>query len=409
MIHKNTALYIGIWLVLWYLFWGFFNVFSLSSSRSVPFFETQKAKEAYSFIEKYYYGFHEKKQDVLEDAFLDALAKSLWDRHTSYFNPKDAEEFASTLGGDFEWIGAVIKENPKGIQIMKVLDGSPALHSGLKSGDIITHVAWKNMIGISADDAVDLIRGPKDSVVELTILGAKESVEKNIKVKRDTVVVPTVQGEILTGTTIGYIEINMFGENTAKEFQKAFQKVLQDGATAIILDGRNNGGGFLDAAVDVLAEFLPENTIAVVTKWTNPEDNSTYYTQKGAKNTKIPLVMLVNELSASATEIVAWAFQDTGRAVIIGEKTYGKWSVQTPFVLSDGSLLKITTAKWYTPKGRSIDDKGIIPDVKIDFLDEDYKNLYDRQLEWAKTLIQKIQKENLSGEALKDQLKNIKL
>jgi carboxyl-terminal processing protease len=122
------------------------------------------------------------------------------------------------------------------------------------------------MIGISADDAVDLIRGPKDSVVELTILGAKESVEKNIKVKRDTVVVPTVQGEILTGTTIGYIEINMFGENTAKEFQKAFQKVLQDGATAIILDGRNNGGGFLDAAVDVLAEFLPENTIAVVTK-----------------------------------------------------------------------------------------------------------------------------------------------
>ena len=403
-------------LALGCIFWGyllanFFDVFSQNiqwqnQSSEENFFESQKIQEVYSYIEKYYYGFGTKDKKEIEDAFIDALAKSLWDKHTSYFNISDAEKFVDTLAGDFEWIGAVIKENIKWIQIMKVLDGSPAMRGWLKNGDIITHITWKTVVWFSADEAVDMIRWPKWSKVNLTILPLKEQKEKTITLVRDTVVVPTVDGEILSGTTLGYIEINIFGENTVTEFQKTLNTLTASWATGIIIDGRNNGWGYLDAAVDILWFFLPKNTRIVETKGTNPIGNQVYSTKRAWKNIEIPLVMLVNWLSASATEIVAWAFQDTKRAVVVGEKTYGKWSVQTPFPLSDGSLVKITTAKWYTPKGRGIDEKWIEPDISIDLLDEDYKELYDRQLEWAKTVLEKMVKEKFSPEKTKKQFEN---
>lgn len=351
--------------------------------------ESQKIEEAYEYLEKYYYGFHEKSATDREDALIDALTKSLWDKHTSYFNPKSAQEFAESLSGDFEWIGAVIKEHPKGIQIMKVLSDSPAEKNGLIKWDIITSIDGIDPVGMLVEDAVDIIRGPQWSIVTLQILSGEES--KEVKIKRDTVMVPSVDGHILTGTTIGYVEIGFFWEHTTDEFIKEIQILTSEGASWLIIDARNNGGGFLNSAVEILSVFVPEGNIAVMTRGIRPSENMDYKTLKQTiQNFDIPVVMIVNNMSASATEIVAWALQDYERAIIIGEKTYGKWSVQEPFILSDGSMMKITVAKWFTPKDRGIDEKWIDPDVKIELTDADYENIYDRQLEWAQVIIKNL-------------------
>lgn len=292
---------------------------------------------------------------------------------------------------------------------MKVLPGSPAEKNKLSQGDIITFVDGKSMHGMSADEAVTLIRWPKGTMVKLTILSKKEA-DKVIEViiQRDTVNVPTVYSEILSGTTLGYLEVSMFWENTVDEFIKEFNQLTSSGATGIIIDARNNGWWFLDAAVDLCSLILPKNAVIVSTKGNNPIENMTLYTKDSStENTRIPLVFLVNSMSASATEITAWALQEYHRALIIGEKTYGKWSVQTPFSLSDGSLLKLTTAKWYTPNGKSIDEKGIEPDVIISLTDDDYKNAYDRQLEGAKKLLQYQIEKSISLEELKKEADTI--
>lgn len=161
------------------------------------------------------------------------------------------------------------------------------------------------------------------------------------------------------------------------------------GATGIIVDLRFNGGGYLDSAQTILSEFLPKNTPIVLTKENDVRKNETLYTNFFMiPNTKIPLVVLVNELSASASEIVAGAIQDYERGIVVGTKTYGKGSVQQMFDLNDGSMVKITTAKWYTPKDRNIDLEGIVPDIVSDFTAEDYKNVFDRQLDTAKKVIE---------------------
>lgn len=372
-------------------------------------FDSKKVKEAYRFIEQNYYWFHSKNQKTVEDAFLASLANSLGDKHSNYMNEDDSRKFVSTLQWDFEGIGAVIRENIKWIQIMKVLPGSPAEKNKLSQGDIITFVDGKSMHGMSADEAVTLIRWPKGTMVKITILSKKEA-DKAIEViiQRDTVNVPTVYSEILSGTTLGYLEVSMFWENTVDEFIKEFNQLTSSGATGIIIDARNNGWWFLDAAVDLCSLILPKNAVIVSTKGNNPIENMTLYTKDSStENTRIPLVFLVNSMSASATEITAWALQEYHRALIIGEKTYGKWSVQTPFSLSDGSLLKLTTAKWYTPNGKSIDEKGIEPDVIISLTDDDYKNAYDRQLEGAKKLLQYQIEKSISLEELKKEADTI--
>jgi carboxyl-terminal processing protease len=387
----TILLFIFVWYSIWYLSHNFTSSlfpYTLSiTDQTGSILESPKIQEAYSYLERYYYGFHKKTPTEREDAMIDSLTKSLWDKHTSYFNPKDAEEFSSALSGDFEGIGAVIKEHPKGIQVMKVLSGSPASKTVLRKWDIITVIDTKGTVGMSSSDAVELIRGPKWTTVTLTILSWEDV--KEVKIQRDTVIVPSVSGDFLTGTTIGYIELAFFGEHTTEEFTDTLGSLIGSGATGIIIDGRNNGGGYLDSAVDVLSTVLPENQLVVATRGINPAENIDYKTKKRKiQNTQIPIIMIVNNMSASATEIVAWALQDYNRALIVGEKTYWKGSVQEPFSLSDGSMMKITIAKWFTPKDRGIDEKWIEPDIDIALTDDDYKNIYDRQSEGAKVLMQ---------------------
>lgn len=391
-----------VWYSIWYFSYNFTQGLVLQPTTKVDIFQSTKIKEAYVYLEKYYYWFTKKTEEEREDALIDALTKSLWDKHTSYFNPKDAKEFTESLSGDFEWIGAVIKEHPKGIQIMKVLENSPAAKNGLLKGDVILKIDTKETLGMLADAAVEIIRWPKWTTVTLTVLSW--STEKEVQIKRDRVIVPSTYSEVLTGTTLGYIEIGFFWENTTNEVTKSLESLLWSGVTGIIIDARNNGWWFLDSAVEISSLILPEDQLVVATRGIRPSENTDYKTKKRKiHNTTIPIVMVVNNMSASATEIVAGALQDYDRAVIVGQKTYGKGSVQEPFILSDGSMMKITIAKWFTPKDRWIDEKWIEPDIDIELTDDDYKNIYDRQLEWAKVILQDlIQKKNKVSEYKKD-------
>ena len=246
------------------------------------------------------------------------------------------------------------------------------------------------MEGVDVEDAVKKIRGPKGSEVVIEYIRPPSNVKKNITVTRDTIIIPSTQEKVLTGG-IGYLEVAFFGDHTTDEFQKSIQNLTQSGVQGIILDFRNNGGGFLDTAVDLLGFFLPENSKAVTTRENNARLDHTFYTRTmKIPHTRVPIVMLVNELSASATEIVAGALQDHGRAIIVGTKTYGKGSVQTPFFLEDNSIIKITIGKWYTPKDRGIDGDGITPDITSTLTDEDYQKKNDQQLEDAKKIIQSL-------------------
>ena len=189
---------------------------------------------------------------------------------------------------------------------------------------------------------------------------------------------------------------------------KSFNNLTNSGAKGIILDFRNNGGGYLDTAVDILSFLLPDKSVAVITRENKKNSQITLFTKQNKfTNTTLPVVMLINELSASATEITAWALQDFDRAIILGEKSYGKWSVQEPFALDDGSMLKITIGKWYTPKDRWIDGLGITPDVVIPILTKDFTNSYDRQFEWAKKALDLLIKNANSVEKTRSELKSV--
>lgn len=401
--HKHFALILLFFsgFFFWLYFWNvpflekdslisntsFSGIISTNKNESDDIFSSQKIDEAENLITKEYYHFSEKSKTDIENGVISGLVSALGDKHSVYFPPTEAEEFSDTLRGDFEGIGAVIDENPKWVKIQKILENSPAEKVWLKNGDIITKVDGKSIVGMSADDAVKKIRGPRGSTVNLSYLRDESNNEQVISVKRDRVLIPSTRTKILTGS-IGYVEVGFFGEHTNEEFRKSITSLTASGVHGIILDFRNNPGWYLDSAIDLLSMILPDGTASVITRENDPKKTQTLYTKWNSETQVwLPLVMIINGLSASASEITAWALQDYKRAIIVGEKSYGKWSVQSPFVMSDGSILKLTIGKWFTPKDRWIDGEGITPDIIIPLKDDDYKNLYDRQLEWARKIM----------------------
>lgn len=360
----------------------------ISTWAPVDIFSSPKIEEVKKVIEKEYYKFSLKKKEDIENGVITSLVSALGDKHSTYFPQKEAKEFSEVLRGDFEGIWAVIDEHMRGIIIRKVFSSSPAEKAWLIAWDILTRVANDSLVGMPAEEAVKKIRWPKWSTVTIKFLRWESAQEKNVQVRRDTILIPSTSEKMLTGS-VGYIEVAFFWDHTTDEFKKSLENVTHSWATSIILDFRNNGWGYLDTSVDLLSLFLPSHQVAVRTRENHresPEEYMTYTTEE--TNTKIPLVIIVNSLSASATEIFAWALQDYGRAIIIGEKTYGKWSVQTPFVLEDGSILKLTIGRWFTPKDKSIDGNGITPDIVIPLFDRDFSQKFDRQLDGAYKIIQ---------------------
>jgi carboxyl-terminal processing protease len=294
---------------------------------------------------------------------MQGLVSGLDDPYSVYFPPIEAEEFAKDLSGEFEGIGAEISLRGGQLTVVAPLKGSPAELAGLKPGDKIFGINGEETFDMGIDEAVKKIRGPKGTEVTLTVTSNGFDTLQEVVVVRDTINVPTVEWEMKDGGVV-YFRIAYFNQDTWSEFDKAVREFLPQSPKGIVLDLRSNPGGYLDTAIAVASEWIDNGTI-VSERFGDDEKNK--YTSNGQHRlSDIKTVVLVDGGSASASEIVAGALQDYGVAQIIGEKTFGKGSVQDFELLSDGSAIKLTVAKWFTPDGRQIDEEGIMPDVLVE-------------------------------------------
>ena len=308
------------------------------------------------------------------------------DPYSTFFDPKESKSFAQDMQGNFDGIGAELGVKDGILTIVAPLEDSPAAKAGLRSGDKIIKIDNISTSDLSVDQAVDKIRGKKGTNVTLTIFRSGEEKTQDITLMRDTIEIKSVKWE-MKGNNIAYIKINKFGEETAKEFNEVANQLVLAKAKGIILDLRNNPGGFLDRSVDVASRLMAKGRVVVL-----EEDSAGEKTQlvtNGRDNlSNLPVVVLLNEGSASASEILAGALRDNRQVEIVGKKSFGKGSVQELISLPDGSSVKISVAKWMTPNGDSITEKGISPTVEVELTSEDFNNNRDPQLEKAMEIIQ---------------------
>lgn len=307
------------------------------------------------------------------------LVASLGDPYTTFLDKTQSKALSDSLKGELSGIGIEIGLKNNRLTVISPLDGSPAAKAGLRSGDVIGLIGTEDTSEMTLDTAVDKIRGEKGTEVKLTILrGSDKPLE--LTIVRDTITVSSVKYEVKTGG-IGYIRLRQFGDDTDTAIRAATADLAKQGVTKIVLDLRDNPGGYLNSAVTVSSEFLDSGT--VVEERSRHSESKTLVANPGGALTKVKLIILVNGGSASAAEIAAGALKDNGRATLVGEKTYGKGSVQEIKNLSDGNQLKVTVAHWYTPKGVNISKEGIAPDVEVKNSSEDYNAGRDPQLDKA--------------------------
>ncbi|MBM3231672.1 S41 family peptidase [Candidatus Peregrinibacteria bacterium] len=314
---------------------------------------------------------------------VSGLVDAVGDPYTSFMPPKENKEFKQSLNGTLQGIGAELTEKEGRVVIVAPLKGSPAEAAGLLPGDIITHVDGLSMEGVSLNDTVDKIRGPKGTTVVLTVerAGSEESIDFSIV--RDDIKVPSTEFEIkkFAGKKIGYIALNRFGDTTTTEVAEEVKGFVRQNVDGIIFDVRFNGGGYLDKAVDLSSMFLKQGKVVTVAR--RGGDDTQYYVSGRPIAADVPLVILINEGSASASEIFAGALQDAGRAKIIGKKSFGKGTVQEVFELPGGTSIRITTARWLTPNGKDLGKEGVHPDIEVDRTKEQMEAKEDPQMEKA--------------------------
>jgi len=379
---------------------AFLQMFDFFSQKSQKPIEIQKNSEdldlrllmqVYKEVQEMYYDFDEVDKKELEYAMISGLVSGLGDKHSEFMKPEEQEEFMDSLNGDFEGIGAVITEHELGIEIDRIIKGSPALEYGLLKGDIVIEADGQPLQGMKTHEAVKIIRWPADSEIELKILRTGENEIITKKIVRKKIRVPSVEYttfEEKEHANIANISLNTFGNDTTTEFNQALKTAWEDTKVqGIIIDLRDNGGGYLDSVSAILGNFIERNKTVVVVKFKWEPDTSFVSKNRGGIFEK-KIVVLVNENSASASEIMAGALQDYHKAILVGKKTYGKGSVQQTVPFRDGSMLKITNGKWFTPNHNAIDGEGITPDIEISFEKEDIENRYDRQLAEAKKILQ---------------------
>ncbi len=314
---------------------------------------------------------------------LKGVLSGLGDPYSVYFDPEEAEEFASNLEGSFSGIGAEIGIREEKLVVVAPLPESPAQNAGLLPGDWILEIDGKETTGMSVEKAVTLIRGEKGTEVVLTISRDGFESAEEVKIVRNKIVIDSVKWK-LDEEGIMRISISTFNHETPELFSDAIQEILTSDVQGIVLDLRSNPGGLLTTAIDIASAWVGYKPV-VIEK--TKDDARTFNGVLAPRLDDIPTVVLVNGGSASASEIVSGALQDYGEATIVGTQTFGKGSVQDYRELEDGSAIKITTATWYTPKGRSINETGISPDVVVDYTVEQFKEGVDPQLEKALELL----------------------
>ncbi|MBI2054340.1 MAG: S41 family peptidase [Candidatus Staskawiczbacteria bacterium] len=317
---------------------------------------------------------------------ISGMTKTLGDPYTDFFDPTEAEKFFQDLSGSFEGIGVEIGLKNNRPTVISPLEGTPGKKAGLKPGDVILEINEKSTYDMTVEEAVSLIRGPKGTDVVLTVFRQEWDRPREIKITRDVIKIPAMVWELKEGDT-AYIKIYQFDNVLAQDFRKAAFQILNSQAKRIILDLRNNPGGYLEVSQDIAGWFLEKGTIVTIEDFGQGEEQKTFKAEGSAVFMDYPTVVLINGGTASASEILAGALRDNRNVKLIGDKSFGKGSVQEIINLMDGSFLKITIAKWLTPKGQSISDLGLEPDIKVEISDEDIEQDKDPQLQKALEII----------------------
>ncbi|MDH4152500.1 MAG: S41 family peptidase [Nitrospira sp.] len=321
--------------------------------------ELKTFSEVLNQVQKHYVD-ETKPKDLIQGAIRGML--STLDPHSAYMTPEMYKEMQVETRGEFGGVGIQIGVKDNRLAVIAPIEGTPAHRAGIKAGDFIVKVNEDPTKDLTLMDAVQKMRGPKGSKVNLTIQREGASDPLVFTLVRDTIKIESVKSKVIDN--LGYVRLTQFQEATGRDLAKAIKQFKEQKVHGAILDLRNNPGGLLTAAVDVSEQFLPTGKLVVYTKSREGKKDEWFAKAKDQLE-DLPVIILVNEGSASASEIVAGALQDWGRGVVVGTTSFGKGSVQTILALGDGSGLRLTTAKYYTPKGRSIQSTGITPDIVV--------------------------------------------
>jgi len=337
--------------------------------------------EAWAFIEQEFYGDIPGEQERVYGA-VRGMVNTYGDENTAFIEPDRAAVFREDVTGSFEGIGAAVRMDDMGrLVIAEPFAGRPAAEAGILRGDVVLAVDGTTLQGLSLYEAIGLIRGPAGSTVVLTIFRDGVDEPFDVPIERARIEIEVVESERLE-SDIGYVRLSEFSRGASGKVAEAVKALEADGPLkGLIFDLRDNPGGLLDESIFVSSQFVSKGVITIE-RLKGDEDQS-YEAQPGGVAPDLPLVVLVNRGSASASEIVAGAIQDNDRGTLLGEQTFGKGTVQIPHTLSDGSELRVTIAEWLTPNGDQINSEGIVPDVYVERTQEDFVEGRDPQLERA--------------------------
>ncbi len=335
--------------------------------------------EVWDLVQRNFYGDLPTMQQITYAAIRGMLG-TLDDQYTAFIEPEPAAIIAEDATGEFEGIGAYVGMTEDGVlEISGVFEGGPAEAEGVQEGDHVLEVDGVSIVGMSLYEAIGMIRGP--SGTEVTLLVQREGMDPfEVTITRARLEIPTIEAEMLQDD-IGYIRLYEFSSTGHDLMEENLQALLAQNPRGIIFDIRRNPGGWLDQAIKVSDLFLDDGVI-LYERWSDGSEE-VFEARPGDLGEDIPLVVLVDGGSASASEIVAGALQDHERAILVGEQTFGKGSVQRPFTLSDGSELRVTIARWFTPNNRAIHGEGLVPDIEVPLTEEDVEQGLDPQLDRA--------------------------
>lgn len=337
--------------------------------------------EAWNLLNEKYVDTSKLDQQKMIYGAISGMVKALGDPFSSFMTPEESQAFSKDLEGTFEGIGVEIGMKNDILTVISPLEGSPASTAGLRAGDKILKIGDKLTSDIGIDEAVSMIRGPKGTEIALTVVHDKGTSPVEIKIVRDQINVKSVTLNF-KDDNIAVVKITKFGDDTTSLMDKIASQIVSQNAKGVILDLRNNPGGYLEAAIDISSKFVPKGKV-VVSEEERGGGKKDYAARGGDILGNLPVVVLVNGGSASASEITAGALRDDLGAPLIGKKTFGKGSVQELEKLSGGSNLRVTIARWLTPNGDYIMEKGIDPTIDVDLTDADYNNDRDPQFDKA--------------------------
>jgi carboxyl-terminal processing protease len=318
--------------------------------------------EAWGLVSRDFYDPSSVDSQKMTHGAVKGMVDSLGDPHTFFSTPREREMTDASLRGTFDGIGVQVDQRDGKLQVIAPIEGSPAQRAGLRPGDVISHVNGQDLKGQNLNDIVLMIRGPRGTVIDLTIIRAGESEPITLTIERAEIRIETIRSRMLDGN-LAYVRVTSFSATSGADAAGAIKNLLQQQPHGFVLDLRSNPGGHLNVAVDLASQFLSDGI--VLYQQAGSGERREYRARGGGQATSLPVAVLIDRGSASASEIVAAALRDNGRAVLVGERSYGKGSVQSAHTLSDSSGLRVTSGLWLTPGGVPLEKNGLEPDLAV--------------------------------------------